>query len=279
MSTRIAGRFALLKKQGRRALIPFITAGDPQPWVTVPLMHALVKAGADMIELGVPFSDPMAEGPVIQRACERALRNDVTLQGVLEMVRTFRTTDRETPVVLMGYLNPVEAMGYETFARAAAGVGVDGVITVDLPPEESEEYRAAFDAAGLDPIFLLAPTSTAERVRLVVNSARGFIYYVALKGVTGARHLDVTDAEHHLKEIRQAGSLPVGVGFGINSPEAAARVARFADAVIVGSALVKRIGDLCDHPERIRDEASAFLHTLRVAIDDASSTPAVGTRP
>lgn len=278
MSSRIGTRFSSLKKQGRKALIPFITAGDPQPWVTVPLMHGLVEAGADMIELGVPFSDPMAEGPVIQRACERALKNDISLQGVLDLVRSFRTSDQETPIVLMGYLNPVEAMGYDAFARQAASAGVDGVITVDLPPEESDEYRAAFDAAGLDPIFLLAPTSTPERVRLVVNSARGFIYYVALKGVTGARHLDVIDVEQRLKEIRRAGDLPVGVGFGINSPESAARVAGFADAVIVGSALVRRIGDLCEQPERIKGEASAFLRTLRIAIDDASAVQASGVR-
>lgn len=272
--SRIDKRFALLKKQGRKALVPFITAGDPAPWITVPLMHALVEAGADIIELGVPFSDPMADGTIIQQASERALQNDTTLQVVLEMVKIFRTKDQDTPVVLMGYLNPVEAMGYAPFAAGAAKAGVDGVLTVDVPPEESDELTQALRQHGLDPIFLLAPTSQSERIKLIVNSARGFIYYVALRGVTGAANLDMQEVESRLNDIRGLTDLPVGVGFGISGPEAAARVARFADAVVVGSALVRRIGDLSHHPERIVGEASAFLRGLRAAIDGAHEVPA-----
>jgi tryptophan synthase alpha chain len=271
--SRIGRRFALLKKQGRKALIPFITAGDPAPWVTVPLMHALVEAGADLIELGVPFSDPMADGTIIQQASERALQNDTTLQVVLDMVKIFRTKDQDTPVVFMGYLNPVEAMGYPVFAAAAAKAGVDGVLTVDVPPEEGDELMQALREQGLDPIFLLAPTSQSERIRLIVKSARGFIYYVALRGVTGAANLDMQEVENRLNDIRALTDLPVGVGFGISGPEAAARVARFADAVVVGSALVRRIGDLSQHPERIVGEASAFVRSLRAAIDGGHEAP------
>ncbi len=273
--SRIDKRFALLKKQGRKALIPFITAGDPAPWITVPLMHGLVEAGADLIELGVPFSDPMADGTIIQQASERALQNDTTLQVVLDMVKIFRTKDQDTPVVLMGYLNPVEAMGYAAFAAAAAKAGVDGALTVDVPPEESDELTCSLREHGLDPIFLLAPTSQPDRIRLIVNSARGFIYYVALRGVTGAANLDMQEVENRLNDIRGLTDLPVGVGFGISGPEAAARVARFADAVVVGSALVRRIGDLSNHPERIVGEASMFVRGLRAAIDGAHDTPAV----
>jgi tryptophan synthase alpha chain len=276
--SRIPKRFASLKKQGRKALIPFITAGDPQPWVTVPLMHALVAAGADILELGVPFSDPMADGPVIQQASERALQNGVALRQVLDMVQSFRATDKETPVVLMGYLNPIEAIGYSEFARQAAEAGVDGVLTVDLPPEESGELTAALDSQQIDPIFLLAPTSSRERMRLIVNSARGFIYYVALRGVTGAKNLDMQEVEKRLSDIRAEGTLPVGVGFGISTPEAAARMSALADAVIVGSALVKRIGDLREHPERIAAEAGLFLRNLRLAIDNAGATALSGMR-
>jgi tryptophan synthase alpha chain len=271
--SRIDKRFALLKKQGRKALIPFITAGDPAPWITVPLMHGLVEAGADLIELGVPFSDPMADGTIIQQASERALQSDTTLQVVLEMVKIFRTKDQDTPVVLMGYLNPVEAVGYAAFAAQAAKAGVDGVLTVDAPPEESDELTEALREHGLDPIFLLAPTSRSERIRLIVKSARGFIYYVALRGVTGAANLDMQEVENRLNDIRTLTDLPVGVGFGISGPDAAARVARFADAVVVGSALVRRIGDLSQHPERIVGEASAFVHSLRTAIDGAHEAP------
>ncbi len=269
--SRLAQRFADLHRDGRTALIPFITAGDPDPSVTVPLMHALVAAGADVIELGVPFSDPMAEGPAIQHACERALVHDVSLHDVIGMVRGFREQDHDTPVVLMGYLNPVEVMGYGEFARAAAGAGVDGVITVDLPPEEADDYISAFAEHGLDPVFLLAPTSTEERVRRVTDAAGGFIYYVSLRGVTGASNIDTDEVKARLDVIRKYTELPIGVGFGIKNPEIAARVARVADAVVVGSALVSRIGELADRPDAILKEIPEFLASLRRAIDTAEA--------
>ena len=265
--SRIAGRFERLRGEGRQALIPFITAGDPERTVTVPLMHALVEAGADVIELGVPFSDPMADGPVIQRASERALMSGVTLGDVLGMVREFRGRDAVTPIVLMGYLNPVEAMGYEAFAAAAAAAGVDGALTVDLPPEEAEELVASLRQHGLDPIFLLAPTSPPERVRLICEHASGFIYYVSLKGVTGANRLDVEEVGRRLEGIRACTRLPLGVGFGIGDPESAAAVGRVSDAVVVGSALVRRVEDLVATPERIPAEVSQLLAGMRRAMD------------
>ncbi len=265
--SRIQQRFEALRGRGRCALIPFVEAGDPLPQATVPLLHAMVAAGADILELGVPFSDPMAEGPVIQRACERALAHHVSLHAVLDMVREFRTTDADTPVVLMGYLNPIEVMGYAAFAQAAAAAGVDGVITVDLPPEEAGDYLHAFRTHALDPIFLLAPTSSAERIQLITGVARGFVYYVSLRGVTGASHLDVSEVAEKLKAIRAHTALPIGVGFGIDGPDAAARVAAFADAVIVGSAVVKRIAALAGQPEKINAEVAAFLQSLRAALD------------
>jgi tryptophan synthase alpha chain len=269
--SRLKQRFAELRADGRTALIPFITAGDPAPSVTVPLMHALVAAGADVIELGVPFSDPMAEGPAIQHACERALLHHVSLHDVIGMVRTFREQDADTPVVLMGYLNPVEVTGYDAFASAAAAAGVDGVITVDLPPEEAGDYVATFRQHGLDPIFLLAPTSTEERVRAVTDVAGGFIYYVSLRGVTGASHIDTNEVKARLDVIKRHTQLPIGVGFGIKSPEIAAQVATISDAVVVGSALVSRIGELADQPDAILKQVPAFLATLREAIDTAEA--------
>lgn len=265
--SRLAARFTQLKQQGRVALIPYITAGDPQPAVTVPLMHALVSAGADVLELGVPFSDPMADGPVIQQAAERALKHHVSLHQVLDMVRAFRATDSSTPVVLMGYLNPIEVFGYQEFARAAADSGVDGALTVDLPPEESNEFVAALRPHQLDPIFLLAPTSDAGRIKRILNVASGFVYYVSLRGVTGAAHLDLSEVSNKVKIIKKQTALPVGVGFGIGSPEAAAQVAAFADAVVVGSALVQRVAALAATPDKIPAQAAAFISSLRAAID------------
>jgi tryptophan synthase alpha chain len=267
--SRIAERFSLLQSTGRRALVPYIAAGDPETWVTVPLMHALVKAGADIVELGVPFSDPMADGPVIQRAAERALKHHTTLRQVLGMVREFRRQDASTPVVLMGYLNPIEVMGYEAFAAEAASAGVDGVLTVDLPPEEADEFRRALGRHQLDVIYLIAPTSSPARIKLISSAASGFIYYVSLRGVTGASHLDLGEVEHRLKAIRAETRLPLGVGFGIGTPEAAAAVAVFADAVIVGSAIVRRMEDLAGQPDRILTEVPAFLAGLRAAMDGA----------
>lgn len=265
--SRIAARFAQLRQAGSAALIPYVTAGDPNPEVTVPLMHTLVKSGADIIELGVPFSDPMADGPVIQRATERALAHHVSLHDVLDMVRQFRTQDSETPVVLMGYLNPLEVMGYERFADAAAVAGVDGVLTVDCPPEEGHDLVAALRPRQIDPIFLIAPTSHLERIERITAAASGFVYYVSLKGVTGAANLAVDEVAQKLDEIRSVTDLPLGVGFGIKDAEMAGRMARIADAVVVGSALVSRIEANADAPERIHAELGDLLSHMRTAMN------------
>jgi len=267
--SRLASRFAALRQAGRKALIPFVTAGDPHRAVTVPLMHDLVAAGADVIELGVPFSDPMADGPVIQRASERALVHHTSLRDVLDMVQAFRAQDRETPVVLMGYLNPIEVMGYRAFAAAAAEAGVDGVLTVDLPPDEGHDLLVALRAVDLDPIYLIAPTSGPDRIAKICSAASGFVYYVSLKGVTGAAHLDLGPGTEKLAQIRRQTKLPVGVGFGIKDAETAARVAKVADAVIVGSALVSRIEDLADRPDEIGAALGAVLRDMRRAMDAA----------
>ncbi|HEC11637.1 MAG TPA: tryptophan synthase subunit alpha [Acidiferrobacteraceae bacterium] len=275
--SRIGPCFERLQRDGRTALIPYITAGDPEPKVTVPLMHSMVEAGADIIELGVPFSDPMAEGPIIQHACERALRHHTSLNQVMEMVKAFRADDDTTPVVLMGYLNPVEVKGYEAFAQDAASVGVDGVIIVDLPPEEAGEYVAFLNAQQIDPVFLLAPTSGDERIHKICATSGGFVYYVSLRGVTGAAHLDTQEAAAKVEIIRRATKLPVGVGFGISDAQSAAQVAQFADAVIVGSAIVKRIAARVDATDKINAEVSGFLKELRHALDDITTDQAVTT--
>ena len=269
--SRINGCFEQLRASGRKALIPYLTAGDPTPDITVALMRAMVDAGADIIELGVPFSDPMADGPVIQRASERALSHLVSLHDVLHFVREFRRTDQKTPVVLMGYMNPIEVMGYVTFAEAAQEAGVDGVLTVDLPPEEADGLAAALRSLHVDPIFLLAPTSTGERIAKICAAASGFVYYVSLKGVTGAATLDIGSVAVKLAEIRKATALPVGVGFGIKDAEAAARVAELADAVVVGSALVKIIEALVNTPDKIAGEIMRQLAAMRQAIDEVAS--------
>ena len=265
--SRIATRFQTLQSQGKTALIPYITAGDPLPQATVELMHTLVDAGADLLELGVPFSDPMADGPVIQAACERALAHHVSLRNVLAMVRSFREQDAETPVILMGYLNPVEIMGYQAFASEAAKAGVDGLLTVDLPPEEGHDLVAALGASGIDPVFLAAPTTTRERLKIITGVARGFVYYVSFKGVTGANALDVDAVAAKLDEIRQVTPLPVGVGFGIRDAESAAQVARVADAVVVGSAIVKRIAAHASDLPRIKSEIGKLVREMREAVD------------
>ncbi len=252
----------------RKALVSYITAGDPDPRVTVPLMQAMAAAGADIIELGVPFSDPMADGPVIQRASERALRHHVSLRDVLGIVSRFRKHDAETPVVLMGYLNPVEVMGYVEFSTAAARAGVDGVLTVDMPPEEAGELTGALEQAGLDPIFLAAPTTTPARMDRICAAGRGFIYYVSLKGVTGAANLDIDSVRERISELRRHTGLPVGVGFGIQDAASAARVAAVADAVVVGSALVSLIAEYADADQAtLISKVSARLRGMRAAID------------
>ncbi|MDQ7014789.1 MAG: tryptophan synthase subunit alpha [Gammaproteobacteria bacterium] len=266
--SRIERRFSALKAEGRKALIPFVTAGDPTPTTTVPLMHELVKAGASVLELGVPFSDPMADGPVIQLACERALEHGTSLNDVLAMVAEFRQQDQQTPVVLMGYLNPVEVMGYETFANAAAKAGVDGVLTVDLPPEEGAELSAAFKAVGIDLIYLIAPTTSLARAQRICAQASGFVYYVSLKGVTGSASLDVSAVEQRLNAIRTVSDLPLGVGFGISDAPMAAKMAAIADGVVVGSALVKRIADNRDDPQALLSQAADLIAGMRKAMDD-----------
>ncbi|MGB5832733.1 MAG: tryptophan synthase subunit alpha [Thiohalocapsa sp.] len=267
--SRIQGMFEGLRAEGRTALIPFVTAGDPSPDVTVPLMHRMVAAGADLIELGVPFSDPIADGPVIQRATERALARGVRLRDVLAMVRAFREENSSTPVVLMGYLNPIEIMGNQDFAAAAVEAGVDGVLVVDVPPEESQDLVAALRGQGLDLVYLLAPTSDAERIERIGEVASGFVYYVAVKGVTGAGNLDVQAVTEKLAEIRARIDLPVGVGFGIKDRDSAASVASVADAVIVGSAIVQRIECLAESPAQIPSAVGDFIEELRGAVDGA----------
>jgi tryptophan synthase alpha chain len=241
--SRIQGRFAALAKAKRKALIPYITAGDPHPSLTVPLMRGLVEAGADILELGVPFSDPMADGPVIQRAGERALKHGIGLADILKLVVEFRKADGETPVVLMGYANPIEAMGVEKFVAAAKAAHVDGVIVVDYPPEECEQFAAQAKNAGIDPIFLLAPTSTDQRIGQVGRVGSGYLYYVSLRGITGASNIDLGDVAARIPKIRAATKLPIGVGFGIRDAESARRVAQTADAVVIGSRIIQEIED------------------------------------
>ena len=265
--SRIAGCFAALKENNKTALIPFITAGDPQLDVTVPLMHTLVEQGADIIELGVPFSDPMADGPVIQRASERALEHNMSLSDVLAVVTEFRKTNLDTPVVLMGYLNPIEIMGYEAFAAAAQDAGVDGVLTVDIPPEEGNDLINAMRAHELDPIYLLAPTSTEERIRKITSTASGFVYYVSLKGVTGAANLDVDAVSAKLDAIRQTTEMPVGVGFGIKDSATAKAMAAIADAVVVGSAIVQRVENNAGDTAAIQVSVGELIAEMRTAID------------
>ena len=266
--SRISSTFARIKGEGKKALIPFITAGDPGKGYTVPLMHALVEAGVDIIELGVPFSDPLADGPVIQRASERALANKVSLRDVLAMVAEFRKTNTDTPVVLMGYANPVEHMGYEAFARAASEAGVDGVLTVDIPPEESLGVADVFKAHGLDPIFLLSPTTPESRVAEVAKAAGGFVYYVSLKGVTGSANLDTEDVARKIAMIRSHCALPVGVGFGIRDAQTAEAIARIADAVVVGSRIV---GEIESAPEdEVVTRVKYLVEALRRGVDAAA---------
>jgi len=266
---RISACFENLRRSGRKALIPFITAGDPEPAATLPLLRALVRGGADLIELGVPFSDPMADGPVIQRSSERALKHAVSLRDVLAIVKTFRETDSHTPIILMGYLNPVEIMGYRTFAAQAHEAGVDGVLLVDLPPEESEALQAELKRFDLDQVFLLSPTTSDERLDEICTRASGFLYYVSLKGVTGSDRLNIEDVAGRIAHIRDRTTLPVGVGFGIKDSASARAVAGFSDAVIIGSALVERIGLFSGGLEGLLAEVTDFLSQLRSALDTA----------
>jgi tryptophan synthase alpha chain len=264
--SRIAGRFAELKAAGRKALIPYITAGDPLPESTVPLLRGMVEAGADILEIGVPFSDPMADGPAIQRASERALKNGMGLSDVLQLVVDFRNTDQKTPIVLMGYANPVEAMGVAKFVAAAKAAGVDGVIVVDYPPEECGPFSALCGKAGIDCIFLLAPTSTDARIREVARAATGYLYYVSLKGVTGVKSVDAAEVAAQLPRLRAASKLPVGVGFGIKDAESALAIAKSADAVIIGSRIVQEIESA--GAEHAVARVKALLAPIRQALDE-----------
>lgn len=266
---RITSTFSILKAQNKKALIPFITAGDPEPEMTVMLMHALVQAGADIIELGVPFSDPMADGPTIQRSSERALHYHIGLADVLTMVAEFRKTDSVTPVVLMGYANPVEAMGHGNFAMTAKEAGVDGVLIVDYPPEECEEWVQQLQDQKIDPIFLLSPTTPKRRMEKVAKLAKGYVYYVSLKGVTGASHLNLVDVSNKLAEVRSLISIPIGVGFGIRDSVAARAVSELADAVVVGSRIIEEIEN--STRSALLDNVNDLVKSLRAALDEVNS--------
>lgn len=266
--SRISQRLSQAKAAGKKTLVAYIVNGDPYPEVTLPVMQAMVAQGVDVIELGVPFSDPMAEGPVIQKGHERALEHRISLKGTLEVVKQFRALNDTTPVVLMGYANPVERYGYEAFAAAAAEAGVDGLLTVDLPPEEVVALKGHLDAHGLDNIFLLAPTTTVERAQKIAAHASGFLYYVSLKGVTGAGHLDVASVKDKLAAFGQLTDLPVCVGFGIKDPETAKSVAALADGVVVGSVLVEKMGAMADQSaENIAAAVGEVVGNIRTALD------------
>jgi len=272
--SRLAELFSTLKRQHKRALIPYVVAGDPSPSGTVQLLHRLVAAGADVLEVGVPFSDPMSEGLVIQLGHERALANGITLRAVLDLVREFRRDNTETPVVLMGYANPIERFGYDAFAEASADAGVDGLITVDLPPEEAERLDNALIQVGIDNIFLISPTTAYERIKTIAARARGFIYYVAVKGVTGSGRLDVDEVAERVAVIRGLTDLPVAVGFGIKDAESAQRVAGVADAVVVGSALIdemvrKSQADASAEEIQIHEAAVKLLGRIRAGVDSS----------
>jgi tryptophan synthase alpha chain len=263
--SRIDAAFAALRERRRKALIPYVTMGDPHAEGTTSIMLAMAAAGADIIELGVPFSDPMADGPVIQKASERALSRGIGMTQVLAAVRSFRERNATTPVVLMGYANPIERYGIQRFANDAKAAGVDGVLVVDYPPEECEDFVAILKARAIDPIFLIAPTSTGERIRSVAKVASGYVYHVSLKGVTGAGHFDITAVEHMIPRIRAHVKLPVGVGFGIRDAVTARAVADVADAVVIGSALVQRLeGSGREEAPRI---AGRFMAEIRTALD------------
>ncbi len=263
--SRIQTVFSTLKANNKKALIPYITAGDPHPKHTVNILHTLVASGADMIEVGIPFSDPMADGPVIQRASERALKHKVGLKNVLEMVSEFRQKDTKTPIILMGYANPIEAMGRDKFTQAAKNAGIDGVLTVDYPPEECKDFIADLQANGMDSIFLLSPTSDATRVSLIVNQASGFLYYVSLKGVTGAANMDIEEVKARVAEIRSKTNLPIGVGFGVKDAATAKKVAEFSDAVVVGSRMVVAIEQ--SNEDNLLSNIAQLTQELRAAID------------
>lgn len=268
--SRIKSCFEALNKTGHKALIPYITAGDPHPDCTVQLMHTLVDAGANIIELGVPFSDPMADGPVIQAACERALIHQTNLSQVLEMVREFRDKNTYTPVVLMGYQNPIEVMGISTFSKKAHDCQVDGVLTVDMPIEQADHALYEYQKHGIDTIFLIAPTTSEKRIKSICEKSSGFIYYVSLKGVTGAGHLNVEEVKNKILQIKQFSNVPVGVGFGIKDAESAKTIALISDAVVVGSALISEIENNLENHAAMYENVKIKLMSIRQAINEVS---------
>lgn len=266
--SRIKQCFENLEKTGKKALIPYITAGDPSPDYTVTMMNALVEAGADIIEIGMPFSDPMADGPVIQLACERSLAAGTSAKKVLRIIADFRDTNKVTPVVLMGYLNPIEFFGYQAFSDAAKEAGVDGILLVDLTPEEATDVVECFQDNEIDLIYLLSPTTTPERAKKICDLASGYVYYVSVKGVTGSAELDVDSVKKHVDSLRTITALPIGVGFGIRDAKTAAAVSKCADGVIVGSVLVNAIAENKDHQkEFIADALGAILSPMRSEMD------------
>lgn len=267
--SRIAQTFSRLREQRKKALIPFVTCGDPSPELTVPLMHAMVKAGADVIELGIPFSDPMADGPAIQRSSERAIKQGVGLRNVLGYVAEFRKTDDQTPVVLMGYANPIEHMGYEAFAKTARASGVDGVLVVDYPPDEGGDLFRHLSEQQIDPIFLLAPTSNEARIAAVAKLAQGYIYYVSLKGVTGASNIDLAEVTARLPRIKAVTKLPIGVGFGIRDAATAKSIASIADAVVIGSRVIQEIEQ--SNATNVLNNVAALLSVIRLAMDSLTT--------
>lgn len=256
-----------LSSNKKKALVAYIVAGDPTPETTVPLMHTLVEGGVDVIELGMPFSDPEAEGPVIQLAHERALAHKVTLRDTLAMASEFRQTDQKTPIVLMGYLNPIEYIGYEQFAKEAQEAGINGTIIVNLPPEEAGDMTRVLENHDIEPVYLLAPTTTDERAEIVCRASRGFVYYVSLKGTTGASNLDIADVSEKMARFRKISSLPIMVGFGVKDGASAKAVAEVADGAVVGSAIVQRMEQHRDDPEALQHSVKAFVSELRAAID------------
>lgn len=265
--SRIQQVLSSLETIGKKALIPYITGGDPEPGLTVEIMHTLVDAGADIIELGVPFSDPMADGPVIQLACERALKHNVSLNDIFKMVKQFRETNQHTPIVLMGYLNPLEKKGYENFAKEAAEAGVDGALIVDLPPEEADTLVPFLKQYGLDSIFLIAPTTTDIRIKHICEHSTGYVYYVSVKGVTGSASISSSDVASKLDQIHKASKIPVGVGFGIRDAESAAEISKVANGVIVGSVIVNIIAEHQNNPPKLKDEVKVLVASMRKAMD------------
>ncbi len=270
---RIDARFAALKAEGRAAFVAYVMAGDPDAATALAIVKGLPGAGADIIELGFPFSDPMAEGPPIQRAAQRALARGMTLKGTLDLARAFREGDRDTPIIMMGYTNPLVTWGYEAFARDAAAAGIDGIIVVDLPPEEADPLADALDANQLSLIRLATPTTDEKRLPVVINRTSGFVYYVSVTGVTGVKEANAATVAPHVERVRKASGLPVAVGFGIKTPERAAAIARVADAVVVGSALVDEVAEAVELNEDVTERVLSKVQTLAKAIRLARRDP------